>query len=108
MGAETRSAIWHTKCKTAQRKETWYQLQSRRLMGSGRSREGMNMQTIKKFAVALVLTLGFVVVPGLSSLSTVQAQGWGYGQGRRDDRRDDRWDDRNDRWGRNGSYRDEQ
>ena len=76
----------------------------------------MNIQKIKKYAFALVLTLGFVVVPSLSSLSTVQAQGWGYGQGRWDDRRDDRrdrrddrWDRRDDRWGnRNDSYRDEE
>jgi hypothetical protein len=72
----------------------------------------MNMQRIKKFAFALVLTLGFVVVPGLSSLSAAQAQGWGYGRDRWEDRRDDRWDRRNDRYddryGRNGSYRDEE
>ena len=72
----------------------------------------MNIQKIKKYAFALVLTLGFIVAPGLSSLSTVEAQGWGYGQGRRDDRydrRNDRWDDRNDRWGnRNGNSREEQ
>ena len=38
----------------------------------------MNIQNLKKFAFALALTLGFVVAPGLSSLSTVQAQGWGW------------------------------
>jgi len=74
----------------------------------------MNIQKIKKYAVALALTAGFVIIPGLSSLSEVQAQGWWRNaQNRRDDRRDDRrdnrrdrrndrrndrWDNRNDRW----------
>lgn len=52
----------------------------------------MNIQHFKKYAFALALALGFVVAPGLSSMSTVQAQGWDR------DRRDDRWDDRRDRW----------
>jgi hypothetical protein len=53
----------------------------------------MNIQSIKKYAFSLALAVGFVIAPGLSSLSTVQAQGWDR------DRRDDRWDDRRrDRW----------
>ncbi|HEX2491443.1 MAG TPA: hypothetical protein VHR27_18675 [Blastocatellia bacterium] len=54
----------------------------------------MNIQNIKKYAFSLALAVGFVIAPGLSSLSTVQAQGWG--RDRWDDRRRDRWDD--DRW----------
>ena len=79
----------------------------------------MNIQGIKKYGLAFALAVGFVVVPGLSSLSAVQAQDdWRYRQDRRDDRWDrgrqrdrdrDRWDRRDDR---NGSYgynnRDEQ
>lgn len=57
----------------------------------------MNIQNFKKYAFALALALGFVVAPGLSSMSTVQAQDWGWGRDRRDDRRDDRWDRRRDR-----------
>jgi hypothetical protein len=76
----------------------------------------MNIQQVKKYAFALALALGFVVAPGLSSLSAVQAQDWRYGQDRRDDRRDrrdDRWDNRrdrrDDRWdNRNGNYREEE
>jgi hypothetical protein len=34
----------------------------------------MNFGKIKKFTFALILALGFVCAPGLSSLSTVQAQ----------------------------------
>jgi len=72
----------------------------------------MNIQNLKKYTIALALTAGFVIVPGLSSLSEVQAQGWWrYGQNRRDDRwdrrndrrndrRDDRWDRRDDPWDR--------
>jgi hypothetical protein len=40
----------------------------------------MNIQNFKKYAFALALAIGFVVAPGLSSLSTVQAREW------------DRWD----------------
>ncbi|MFN8001680.1 MAG: hypothetical protein U0X75_11760 [Acidobacteriota bacterium] len=68
------------------------------------------MDKMKKIAFALMLTFGFVVAPGLSGLSNVQAQGWGNRQDRRDDRwdrrddrrdrRDDRWDRRDDRWDR--------
>ncbi len=66
-------------------------------MDSGEVRS-MNFQKIKKYVVALALTAGFVIVPGLSSLSEAQAQGWWrYGQNRRDDRRDDRRDNRRDR-----------
>ena len=62
----------------------------------------MNIQKFKKYALAFALAVGFVVVPGLSSLSAVQAQGdWRY----RQDRRDDRWDNRRDRWDRrDGRY----
>ena len=48
----------------------------------------MDIQNIKKYAFSLALAIGFVIAPGLSSLSAVQAQNW--------DR--DRWDDRRDRW----------
>lgn len=41
----------------------------------------MNYQRLKKYAFALALTVGFVVAPGLSSLSAVQAQ-WPYNQDR--------------------------
>lgn len=61
----------------------------------------MNIQKFKNYAFAFALALGFVVVPGLSSLSNVQAQDWRYRQDRRDDRwdrRDDRRDRRDDRW----------
>ncbi|MEP7341599.1 MAG: hypothetical protein ABI977_27960 [Acidobacteriota bacterium] len=73
----------------------------------------MKIQNFKKCALAFALAVGFVIIPGLSDLSAVQAQGdWRY----RQDRRDDRWDNRRDRWdrrdNRNGSYgynsRDEQ
>ena len=50
----------------------------------------MNIQNIKKYAFSLALAIGFVIAPGLSGLSTVQAQGWGWGRARWDDRRDDR------------------
>jgi hypothetical protein len=53
----------------------------------------MNTQKIKKYAFGIALALGFVVAPGFSSLSSVQAQG-------RWDRREDRWDRREDRWDR--------
>jgi len=44
----------------------------------------MNIQNFKKYAVTLALAAGFVIAPGLSSLSTVQAQwGRGYGYGDR-------------------------
>jgi len=63
----------------------------------------MNLQKIKKYALAFALAAGFVIAPGLSSLSSVQAQDdWRY----RRDRRDDRWDRRDDRYGYNS--RDEQ
>src|SRR5262245_922407 len=71
----------------------------------------MDVHKIKRYALALFLAVGFVVAPGLSSLSTVQAQGWGWGRDRRDDRRDDRWDRRDDRrddrWDRRNDRRDE-
>ena len=52
----------------------------------------MNIQNIKKYAFSLALAIGFVIAPGLSSLSTAQAQGWDR------DRRDDRWEDRRRDW----------
>lgn len=72
----------------------------------------MNIQGIKKYGFAFALAVGFVVAPGLSSLSSVQAQDdWRY----RQDRRDDRWDRgrgrdrRDDRYGSYGyNNRDEQ
>jgi hypothetical protein len=68
----------------------------------------MNIQNLKKYVYSLALVIGFVIAPGLSSLSTVQAQGW---RGRSDDRRDDRWDDRrrdrDDRWDNRWERREE-
>jgi hypothetical protein len=63
----------------------------------------MNLQNFKKYAFAMALAIGFLVAPGLSSLSTVQAQGWGWDRGRWDDRydrRDDRYDRRDSRYDR--------
>jgi hypothetical protein len=48
----------------------------------------MNIQKFKQYAFALALGVGFVISPGLSSLSSVQAQDW---------RRDRRWDRRDER-----------
>jgi hypothetical protein len=56
----------------------------------------MNIQNLKKYAFSLALAIGFVIAPGLSSLSAVQAQGWGR----------DRWDDRRDRRDEQRGYRD--
>ena len=94
-----------------------------------RKRGNINYQGLKKYTLALALSIGFVVAPGLSSLSAVQAQDWRYGQDRRDDRlerererqrreewqrqqrqdngRDWGWNqgrDRNRSYGNNGSY----
>jgi hypothetical protein len=115
--------VWPVKCKLVRRKETWNQMHFRNLIDTGEYRE-MNIQQVKKYAFALALALGFVVAPGLSSLSTVQAQDWRYYRDRRDNRRpqrddrrirrDDRWDNRrNDRWddrwdNRNGYNQEEQ
>ena len=60
----------------------------------------MDIQNIKKYAFSLALAIGFVIAPGLSSLSAVQAQG--YGRDRWDDRRDDRRERREEQRG----YRD--
>ena len=60
----------------------------------------MNTQKIKQYAVGIALAIGFVIAPGLSSLSAVQAQGRGDRRDDRWDRRDDRWDRRDDRWDR--------
>ncbi|HEU0174301.1 MAG TPA: hypothetical protein VFV58_08550 [Blastocatellia bacterium] len=49
----------------------------------------MNIQNFKKYAVSLALAAGFVIAPGLSSLSTVEAQGWGRGRWDRGDRREE-------------------
>src|SRR5262245_6408025 len=59
----------------------------------------MNIQNIKKYALSLALAIGFLAAPGLSSLSTVNAQDWRRDRDndRWDDRRQDRWDDRWDR-----------
>jgi len=62
----------------------------------------MNIQNIKKYVFSLALAIGFVIAPGLSGLSTVQAQGWGWGRDRWDDRRDDRRERREEQRG----YRD--
>lgn len=43
----------------------------------------MNIQKFKKYVFALALGVGFVVAPGLSSLSIVQAQNYPWGQNRR-------------------------
>src|SRR5262245_41523581 len=51
----------------------------------------MNIQNLKKYAFAMVLAIGLVVAPGLSSLSNAQAQGR--------DRRDDRWERREEQKG---------
>ena len=60
----------------------------------------MNTQKIKQYVLGIALVAGFVVAPGLSSLSAVQAQGRGDRRDDRGDRRDDRWDRRDDRWDR--------
>jgi hypothetical protein len=93
--------VWYAGRNTFRRKETWNQLHSRILIDT-QGISQMNIQNIKKYAFSLALAVGFVIAPGLSSLSAVQAQGWD--RDRRDDRRDDRWDDRrrdhrdDDRW----------
>jgi hypothetical protein len=48
----------------------------------------MNIQKVKKYAISFALAAGFVIVPGLSNLSTVQAQ-WGRGRYDRYDRREE-------------------
>lgn len=58
----------------------------------------MNTSNIKHFVWGMALLAGFVVAPGLSSLSAVQAQGRGDRREDRWDRREDRWDRREDRW----------
>jgi hypothetical protein len=84
--------VWYADRNTFRRKETWNQLHSRILIDT-QGISQMNIQNIKKYAFSLALAVGFVIAPGLSSLSAVQAQGWDR------DRRDDRWDDRRrDRW----------
>src|SRR5215470_8316124 len=45
----------------------------------------MNIQYFKKYAFALALGVGFVTAPGLSGLSTAQAQDYPRRQNRRDD-----------------------
>ena len=81
----------------------------------------MKIQNFKKYAFGLALGLGFVVAPGLSSLSTVQAQDgrWERGHDRRERGRNDGYNgqvdrngniDRNrngidDRYENNGRYR---
>jgi hypothetical protein len=56
----------------------------------------MNIQKVKKYAISFALAAGFVIAPGLSNLSTAQAQ---WGRGRYDDRYDRR-DGRYDRYDR--------
>jgi hypothetical protein len=70
----------------------------------------MKIQNYKKYAFGLALGLGFVVAPGLSSLSTVQAQDgrWERGRDRREDRNGNIDRNRNgvdDRYENNGRYR---
>src|SRR5262249_3515239 len=43
----------------------------------------MNFKKIKKITFALILALGFVIAPSLSSLSTVEAQGRHHMGGRK-------------------------
>lgn len=62
----------------------------------------MNRQQFKKYALVLALGVGFILAPGLSSLSTVQAQDWRYEQQRREPIRRQRQIER--RQGRNGGY----
>jgi hypothetical protein len=50
----------------------------------------MRTQNLKRFAFTTAFGLGLVVAPGLSSLSSVQAQDGRYGQNRRNDGRIDR------------------
>src|SRR5215475_9256122 len=50
----------------------------------------MNIQNLKKYAFAMVLAIGLLVAPGLSSLSNAQAQGRDRWDDRRDDRRERR------------------
>jgi hypothetical protein len=50
----------------------------------------MNVKNLKKYALALTLAAGFVVVFGPVNLVTVQAQDRPYNQNRRDGRRDRR------------------
>jgi hypothetical protein len=94
------------------RKETWNQLHSRILIDT-QGISLMNIQSLKKYAFSLALAVGFVIAPGLSSLSAVQAQGWDrdrrddrWDDGRRDRRDDDRWDDRRERREEHRGYRD--
>jgi hypothetical protein len=47
----------------------------------------MKFERIKRYGFGLVMALGFVIAPSLSSFSDVQAQSWRYG----------RWEDRQDR-----------
>jgi hypothetical protein len=66
----------------------------------------MKIQNFKKYAFGLALVLGFVVTPSLSSLFTIQAQDWRWGQNRRNDGQNGRWErgrDRRER-GRNDGY----
>src|SRR5262245_10467495 len=64
----------------------------------------MNIQNFKKYALSLALAIGFLAAPGLSSLSSVQAQDWR--RGRFDDRWDDRWDNRWERREEHRGFRD--
>jgi hypothetical protein len=102
-------SFWSDKCNPPTAKGDLNQVHFRMLIDSGEIRI-MNLQKVKKYALTFALAVGFVVVPGLSSLSSVQAQDdWRYRQNRRDDRwdrRNDRWDRRDDRYGYNN--RDEQ
>jgi hypothetical protein len=57
----------------------------------------MKIQNFKKYAFGLALVLVFVVAPSLSSLFTMQAQDWRWGQNRRNDGRNGRWERERDR-----------
>jgi hypothetical protein len=60
---------------------------------------GMKVQTIKQYAFALALTLAFVIAPGLSNLSAVQADSKKdkeRTESRFDDRHRHRYDDDDD------------
>ncbi|HKQ74703.1 MAG TPA: hypothetical protein VJ810_13510, partial [Blastocatellia bacterium] len=61
----------------------------------------MKIQNFKKYAFGLALGLGFVAAPGLSSLSTVQAQDgrWERGHDRRQRGRNDGYNGQLDRRG---------
>jgi hypothetical protein len=80
--------VWYASRKTVGERRPGIQLHSRILIVTQGDNQ-MNIQKVKKYAISFALAAGFVIVPGLSNLSTVQAQ-WGRGRYDRYDRRGDR------------------